>query len=686
MLGGAFLCRCACASAYFGACLAAAVLLASCGGGGGGGGGSTSSSGGSTSSGSSSGSSTSGSSSTSSSSGGSGAATAPVITQPPAGVTVVAGQSASFSVVATGSGTLSYQWQRAGTPIAGATAATYSTAPVGTLDSGASFAVIVTDTAGSTLSAPARLTVNAPVGGADVLTWHNDLARTGQNLAETTLTPANVVPATFGLLGFLPVDGKVDAQPLYAAQVTVPGVGVKNLLIVATENGSLYAFDADAASSAAPIWHVGLVPTGEVVGNDRYMNNQITPTIGISATPVIDRSQGPNGTIYAVEESMIASTTTYFQRLHAIDLATGADRLTAATIAAAYPGTGDNTNGTMVVFDPGMYKDRAALTVSGGVVYTLWAALGVPAGGFGDQRPYTGWVIGYSEATLQQDHVLDLTPNGTGGAGWMSGAGAAVDATGDLLYMTANGTFDVNLNTQQLPVLGDFGNAVVKLAAGGGSLTVADYFEPTDGPANSPLDIDLGSGGLMLIPDQTDATGKLRQLAVGAGKDGNIYLVDRSNLGKYNASLNLNYQVVSGALVGQTYGTVFASPAWFNGTIYYGASKDVLKGFQLTAAKLPATATQAATTTVFGYPGSTPSISANGSTNPILWAVENNTAGCVLHALDANNLSHELYNNLMDASRDAIPSSDNKYTVPTVTYGKVFVAATSGIAVFGLLP
>jgi hypothetical protein len=597
-------------------------------------------------------------------------------------VTIVAGQSASFSVVATGSGTLTYQWQRAGTAIAGATAATYFTAPVGTLDSGASFTVVVTDTAGSTLSAPAQLTVNAPVGGADVLTWHNDLARTGQNLAETTLTPANVVPATFGLLGFLPVDGKVDAQPLYAAQVAVPTLGTKNLLVVATEHGSLYAFDADAPTTTTPIWHANLIPSGEVPGNDRYGNNQITPEIGITATPVIDRTQGPNGTIYAVEESMIASTTTYFQRIHAVDLATGADRLTAATIAAAYPGTGDNTNGSgLVIFDPGMYKERAALTLSNGVVYTLWAALGTPASvtPHADERPYTGWVIGYSEATLAQSQVLDITPNAYGGAGWNAGAGPAVDAANMIYYTSANGLFDPNLDAQQFPTSSDFGNAFVKLTTTLSAIAVADYFEPFDSPANSIIDLDLGSGGVMLLPDQVDANGTLRQLAVGAGKDLNIYVVERGNLGKYNTTLNLNYQVVAGA------GPVFSSPAWFNGTIYFGASTDVIRGFTLAGAKLPQQSTIQATTTAFPYPGATPGISANGSQNGIVWAVENNAAGAKLHAYDAGTLT-ELYNNLTDAARDAIPASESTYPVPTVTNGKVFVQSTAGVAVFGSIP
>ena len=654
--------------------LVVALVLVGCGGGGGGGG--------------------------SSSSGGAGA-TVPTIRMQPASTTVAPGQTAVFSVGATGSGTLTYQWKRSGTAISGATAASYLTPTVGTLDSGATFSVVVTDSAGSVASAAATLTVTPPTGGADVLMWHNDPARTGQNLGETTLTPANVSVASFGLKSSLTLDGHVDAQPLYAAQVTVAGAP-HNLLIVGTENGTLYAFDADAAATTpvpAPLWHVNLIPSGQVPQNDRYGNNQITPTIGITATPIIDRTQGPNGTIYVVVASMLVSTTTtYFQYLHAIDLATGADRMAPTSIMAAYtctpsPCMGDNNVGTngAVVFDAGMYKERTALVLANGVIYTMWAALGTPACTSssppgcveGDQRPYTGFIIGYNETTLAQAQVLDITPNSFGGAAWASGAGAAVDAAGNLYYMVANGTFDVTLTASSFPSLGDYGNAFLKLSAASGGLEVVDYFEATDGPANSAADKDQGSGGLILLPPQIDATGVERQLAVGAGKDGNIYVVDQGNLGKYNSSVNLNYQVVSNALVGPNYGVVFSTPAWFNGTVYYGAAADSIKAFFMTGAKMPTTATQASPT-AFAAPGATPSISANGLSNPIVWALENNAAGCVLHAFDANNLTRELYSNL-NSARDGIPGSNSKYLTPTITAGKVFVGTTTGVSIFGLL-
>jgi len=648
--------------------LVSVALVVSCGGGGGGAGSGSAGGGGG---------------------GGSTSALPPKVLQSPSSLAVSAGQTAQFSVTASGTGTLTYQWRRAGTPIAGATQPVYTTAPVGTLDDGSSFDVVVGDANGSTASGAAVLSVHAPVGGADVLSWHNDAFRTGANLAETALTPQNVNATSFGLRVFLGTDGSVDAQPLYAAQVQTSS-GTKNLLVVATENDTIYAFDADAPAAASPVWQAHLIPANEVPGTYTYGGSAPAVPVGITATPLIDRSRGPSGTIYVVAMSrdLTKSPTAYYQRLHALDLATGAEQTSinaAATaspvaIAASYPGIGDNSNGSQVVFDPAQYKERTAVTMVGGVVYTLWAAQN-------ESLPWTGWIIGYDANSLAQVRVLNITPNGSGGAAWNAGAGPAVDTDGSLFYLAGNGTFDANaLDANGFPALRNFGNAFVRIATGGGQLAVADYFESVDGPTESGTDVDFGSGGAMLLPDQVDASGTTRRLAVGAGKDGKIYVVDRAGMGKFSTTANLNYQVVSGAFVGGPNGTMFSSPAWFSGRLYYGAVNDAIKAFPLAAARLPPSASQQ-TATAYGYPGATPSISANGSSNAIVWAVENSASpnACVLHAYDALDLSRELYNNLQVATRDLMLGADAKFIVPTITAGKVFVGTTLGVAVFGLL-
>jgi len=248
----------------------------------------------------------------------------------------------------------------------------------------------------------------------DVLTYHNDNERTGQALHEQILTPANVSTNHFGKLWILPVDGKVDAQPLYAAGVSIPGKGEHNVLIVPTEHDSVYAFDADSTNI---FWHVSMLGTNETPSDDRGCS-QVTPEIGVTATPVIDRQLGPNGTFFVVAMSKNGSSS-YFQRIHALDLATGIDRVAAVTVAATYPGTGDNSSGGNVIFDPAQYKERAGLLLLNGQIVTAWSS-------HCDIRPYTGWIISYDEHTLSQTSILNVTPNGNEGAIWMAGDGLAL--------------------------------------------------------------------------------------------------------------------------------------------------------------------------------------------------------------------------------------------------------------------
>jgi hypothetical protein len=587
----------------------------------------------------------------------------------PASQAVALGQTATFSAAASGTDPLTYQWQKNGTAISGAAASSYTTPPATISDSGAKFRVLVSNSAGSATSNEAVLTVNNPppnVSTADVVMYHNDIARTGQNLNETILTPANVNSTTFGKIRSLPVDGKVDAQPLYlSSQQNIAG-GTHNVLYVATEHDSVYAFDAD---SGTQLWKVSLLGSGETTSDTRGCD-QVVPEIGITSTPVIDRSAGPHGVIYVV--AMSKSGSTYFQRLHALDVTTGAEVFGGPqNIQASFTGTGDNSSNGKVIFDPAQYKERTALLLLNGVLYTTWAS-------HCDIRPYTGWIMAFNQTTLAQTSVLNIVPNGSEGAIWMADTGPAVDSAGNIYVLVANGDFGTAMDANGFPSNGNFGNAFLKMSTSGG-LAVADYFEMSNQAAENGSDADLGSGGAIVLPDLTDSSGNVRHLAVGAGKDGHIYVVNRDAMGKFNSSSNNIYQDLTGVLGNG----VFSMPAYFNNTVYYGAVGDAIKAFKITSAKL-STSPSFQSSNSFPYPGSTPSISANGTSNAIVWAAENGGTA-VLHAYDATNL-HELYNsNQASGGRDQF-GTGNKFITPMIVNGKVYVGTTNSVGVFGLLP
>jgi hypothetical protein len=508
----------------------------------------------------------------------------------------------------------------------------------------------------------------AATAGGDVLTFHNDVARTGQYLSETVLTTTNVHTPTFGKVAFFTVDGKVDAQPLYVSNINIPEKGMHSVLYVATEHGSVFAFDA---ASGQYLWDVSLLGAGENTSDVRGCDEAVSPEIGITATPVIDRTQGPNGAIYVVMMSKDTSGN-YFQRLHALDLSSGAELFGGPkNITASYPGAGDNSSAGFVIFDPAQYKDRAALLLLNGVVYTTWAS-------HCDQRPYTGWVIGYDEATLNQTQLLNLTPNGNDGAIWMSGSGPAADAQGNIYVLDGNGTFDTTLDGNGFPAQGDFGNGFLKLSIQSGKLAVADYFEMAAQQLENDDDKDLGSGGTVVLPDQTDASGTVRHLAVGAGKDLNMYLVDRDSMGKFNPAGDVIFHKEVALFPAR----VFSTPAYFNGTLYYGAVGDNIKAFTMKNAQFSSVPTSM-TAKAFPSPGATPSISANGTNNAILWAVENGFSA-TLHAYDATDLSKELYNTNQAAFSQDQVGPGNKFITPTIANGRVYVGTTYGVAVFGL--
>jgi hypothetical protein len=594
---------------------------------------------------------------------------APTITTQPANQTVNAGLTATFSVTASGTIPLSYQWQKNGAPISGATATSYTTPVTTTADGGELFRVVVSNAAGNVTSNTAMLTVNPSTNNSsvDVITYHYDNGRSGQNLNETVLTPANVNSTSFGKKGEFTVDGLVDGQPLYLSQVTIGGQ-MKNVLYVATEHGSVYAFDADTISgtTSAFLWKTSTLGTGETTSDNRGCS-QVSPEIGITSTPVIDRSRNA---IYVMAMSKNSSGT-YFQRIHALDLTTGQELFGGPkNITATFPGTGDNSSGGNVIFDPKQYKERPGLLQINGTIYTTWSS-------HCDARPYTSWVMAFSADTLAQTSVLNLVPNGNEGGIWMAGTAPAADTSGNLFFIIGNGTFDTTLNASGFPANGDCGNCFVKLSSSGG-LKLADYFTPHNTVAESNADTDFGSGGGILLLDVTDSGGNTRHLSVGSGKDSIIYVVDRDSMGKFNANTDQIYQEISGQLGGG----VYSMPAFFSNTVYYGAVGDALKAFPVTTARLAA-APSSQSTHHFGYPGTTPSVSANGTANAIVWAIEN--SGAILFAYDATNLTTEFYDSNQAANnRDHF--SGNKFITPLVANGRVYVGTPNSVAVFGLLP
>jgi hypothetical protein len=537
----------------------------------------------------------------------------------------------------------------------------------------ASATVQFTATAGTmshATSLPVSVSLAQGPPGVDAVTYHYDVGRTGLNASETTLTTANVNSTAFGLLRMLATDGIVDAEPLVLSNLTVNGQQ-QNVVFVASEHDSVYAFNADTGEQ---IWKTSILGANESPSGDHGCG-QISPQIGITSTPVIDRSAGAHGTIFVVGMSLDTSGM-YHQRLHALDVTTGAELSgSPVEIKATYPGTGDNSSNGTVAFDPSQYAERAGLLLLNGTLYLSWTS-------HCDQGAYTGWLMAYSETALAQTSVLNLTPNGSEGAIWMAGSGLAADASGFIYLLDANGTFDTSLNSSGFPTKGDYGNGFLKIATTGGKLSVADYFETHNTVSESDDDEDLGSGGALVTPDFTDTGGTLHQLAVGAGKDGYIYVVNRDSMGKFNASSDSAiYQEIGGAFGNG----VWSMPAYFNNTIYYGAVGDTIRAFPIGSAngKL-ASSPSVQSTNSFPYPGATPSISANGTGNGIVWAVEN-SSNAVLHAYNATTLV-ELYNSTQAANNRDQFGNGNKFITPMVVDGKVFVGTPTGVAEFGLLP
>jgi hypothetical protein len=533
--------------------------------------------------------------------------------------------------------------------------------------SGASVTVTAPATAGvytlkATSVSDSSVTASVRLGVTDlpgVLTWHNDKERDGANTQEFALTPTTVNTTNFGKLFSLPVDGAVYAQPLWVANVTVAGA-THNVLLVATQHDSLYAFDAD---TGAQLWRVILFDTahggttGEtVMPGDAVGGFDIAPEVGVTGTPVIDAA---TSTLYVVSKSANSSLTTFYQRLHAIDLATGSEKPgSPVRIAATYPGTGDG--GTTLTFSEQWANQRASLALINGTIYIAW-------GSHEDNHPYFGWLMGYTYngSAFAQSAVLNLSPNADGGGIWMSGAGPAADSAGNIYVMTGDGTFDITNNTAPN---NDYADSLVKVSP---ALAPLSYFTPSDQATRAANDMDLGAGGPVVV---NMPSGSPQHMVLASGKTTTVYVLNGDNLGGFGDSNTLQTLTAP---------PIYGAGAFWNNTYFLGGG-----GFGTTVQAFtfnPSTSLfngvpSSQTTTTFGFPSATPSISAAGLTNGILWALDNtrycthNSPACgpsVLHAYDATNLATELWNSSQvsgDTAGNAV-----KFTLPTVANGKVYV-------------
>lgn len=506
----------------------------------------------------------------------------------------------------------------------------------------------------------------------NVTTYHFDNLRSGQNIHETVLTPSLVNVNSFGKLFSQTIDGQVYAEPLVVDNLQIIGKGTHTVVYVATENDSVYAFDGNSntGSNAAPLWRASFINPAKgitTIPSSDLGTISITPQIGITSTPVIDVN---NETLYVVAATK--ENGAYYQRLHALDISTGAEKFGGpVVISASVKGTGANSSGGYVSFDPLRSNQRPGLLLVNGVVYIAWASYGLE-----NIFPYHGWVIGYNETTLELTSAFCVTPNGDQGGIWQDGDGLAADTLGNIFFMSGNGTFDANKGG------GDYGMSYVKLSSTGG-LKAVDYFTPYNAKRESLGDLDLGSGGPLLFPYQTGATDPY--LAVGAGKDGNLYLVNRSHMGGYN--LKNNSQIVEEIPAAFAGHSMFSTPAFWQGNLYYWGTYDTLRIFEVSNG-LIVTTPIATSSYSLASPGATPVISSNGTTNGIVWALDTSrslTSGpAVLHALNAQT-AVELYNTTQSGTRDQAGNAV-RFAIPTVANGKVYVGTETELDVYGLLP
>jgi hypothetical protein len=569
---------------------------------------------------------------------------------------------------------------------------TTSTASFSSVTAGV-YTISATSIADNTKSASATIGVTNLAG---VFTYHNNLSRDGSNPSEYALTTSNVTTATFGKLFSCVGDGAIYTQPLWVANLTIGGTK-HNVVFVATQHESLYAFDADA-SPCVTLWHISLIdsnhggiagetsvpsgPTGNLVGRGF---GDITPEVGVTGTPVIDPL---TNTLYVVSKSVVNPPgSTFFHRLHAINALTGSEKTgSPVTIAGTFPGTGDG--GSTTTFDAQQQNQRPAIALVNGTVYIAWSSHED-----NNSPPYYGWIMGYNTTILAQTAVLNVTPNVQFGGIWMGGSAPAADSSNNLYLLTGNGGFDANSSTAPND---DYGDSFLKVTSG---LSVAQYFTPSNQMSDQVNDSDFGSGGAAILVDQPSSP--FPHLVIGGGKDGTLYLLNRDamgGLGDTNAVQSFN--------VGSP---IFSTGAFWNGKFYLAGVNGPLQSYSYnTVTGMFGLASVPQSSSTFGFPGSTPSVSSSGTANGIVWALDNGnyctlqSPGCgpaVLHAYDAMNVTNNMMTELWNSSQGTGNTAGNavKFTVPTIANGKVYIGTrgnNNGVAgtipgeldVYGLLP
>jgi len=509
------------------------------------------------------------------------------------------------------------------------------------------------------------LVVTLPCLG-QVTTSQYDNARTGAALTERILTPQNVNVRQFGKLGAFKVDGAVYAQPLLIPGVEIPNKGTHDVLFVATEHDSVYAFDANRPGDS-PLWKISFLD--KTRGSAPLTEDQvdcpfIRPEVGITSTPVIDLK---TGTLYVLARTMIRHSVgddEYFQHLHALAITTGVEKFGGPKlIAASVPGKGAGANKGQVSFDSLRENPRAALTLANNTVYLAWASSC-------DVDPYHGWVMAYDAQTLAQKAVLNVNPDGSEAGIWLSDTGPAVDAEGNLYIPTGNGTFDAGAGGR------DYGDSVLKLD--GSSLAIRDYFTPHDQDRISQADTDVGSSGPTLLPDQP---GPHKHLLLQPTKDSTIYVIDRDNMGKFHRDSDALLEIV------KLPGTALGAMAYWNGHAYFASSADHLRSYSIKNGQL---AISTSSSNKFAEPGATPSISANGNKGGIVWAIATkvwdgpDNKPAVLYAYDATKLGEPIYTSEQNSQRDRAALA-TRFVIPVVVHGRVYFGTRSEVEVYGLL-
>jgi hypothetical protein len=505
------------------------------------------------------------------------------------------------------------------------------------------------------------------LSGAQITTSQYDNMRTGATLNEKILTPANVNPHQFGKLGIFKVDGAVYAQPLFVPGVEIPGKGTHNVLFVATEHDSVYAFDAERPGDP-PLWHVNFLDKERnitPVSADQVQCPFIEPEVGITSTPVIDIK---SGTLYALARTELRRTfgdDDFFQHLHALAITTGVEKFGGPkAIAASVPGRGRGSKNGRIDFDPLFENPRASLLLTNNTLYLTWASSC-------DVGPYHGWVMAYDPETLAQKAALNVTPDGREGGIWASDTGPAADIQGNVYVPTGNGTFDAATGGR------DYGDSELKLTLRGSAIMVRDYFTPYNQEYLNESDGDLGSSGPTLLPDQPEPH---RHLLLQPTKGNELYVIDRDRMGQYRADGDAVVQRIRMA------GGGFGATAYWNGHVFFACDNDFLRDYAIKNGQMTLNTYSHVR---FLNPGATPTISASGKANAIVWAVATRVWNgtdkpAVLYAFNAKDVTKPIYDSEQNGSRDRVGLA-TRFVIPIVLNGRVYVAAREEVDVYGLL-